>query len=149
MLFDPTLHRSLFVVLCGAAAPGKGAHRGLPRALRQGDGVVPIRIQGFLDELSVCTTSKRLPHGCRLFDGFAPAYGDSEFLLVSCQNRKTIRVDCFERGPLIGLSKDARTIGKAAAAEPVSRMGIDTIPAYGLPDPLFPPAMNWPSYEMV
>ena len=124
MLFDTTLHRSLFVVLRGAAAPGESANRGLPRAFRQDDGVVPIWIQGLLDELSVCTTGKRLPQGCHLFDGFAPVYGDSELLLVSCQNRKTNRVDCLERGPLIGVSKDARTTGKASPAEPIGRMGV-------------------------
>jgi len=124
MLSDTTLHRSLFVVLRGAAALRESANRGLPRAFRQDDGVVPIWIQGLLDELSVCTTGKRLPQGCHLFDGFAPVYGDSELLLVSCQNRKTNRVDCLERGPLIGVSKDARTTGKASPAEPIGRMGI-------------------------
>lgn len=121
---DSTLHRSLFGALRGADAPRESANRGLPRAFRQGDGVVPIWIQGLLDELSVCTTGKRLPQGCHLFDGFAPVYGDSELLLVSCQNRKTNRGDCLERGPLIGVSKDAGTTGKASPAEPIGRMGV-------------------------
>ena len=108
--------------LRGATALGEGASRELPRTFRKDDGVVPIRIQGLLYELRVCATSKRAAHGCHLLDRFAPVYGEPEFPFVFRQNRKANRVDCFERGPLIGLAENARATGKTAPAEPVGRM---------------------------